>query len=314
MDFHFDTLVTGITMASQDGNDRVSQLDLIENGFQSQKAIDAQDIIIITLGSTISGTATGTNESPPLLDFTNLKGEFDENWVLWLEIGDQSPKFGNPYNFCTRQFESLMVSFTITTRDPRLHRILESLTDGITDDGIFISVPDSPWKLNLCSPAQPVMNQQPQNLRVMWGFAVYPKRSGSFVNKPMKACSGAEILTELFRHLDFPLSTQQTVATPRVMPRMWAMLLVRSSTDRPTPIPLSTTNIGLVGPFVDIPHFTCVDPSYDVRTAEMAVSNLMGLAKSKPRNKNQPILLDMLRLLFWKLNDIPRCHTSRNGI
>lgn len=299
MDFHFDTLVTGITMTSQDGNDKVSHLDLIENGLQSQMAIDAQDIIIISLGSTISGTGTGTNEYPPLLDFTNSKGELDENWLLWLEIGDQDPKFGNPYNFCTRQFESSLVSFTITTRDPRLHGVLESLANGITDDGILISVPDSPWNVNLCLPAQPVVNKQPQNTRVLWGFAVYPKRTGSFINKPMTACSGTEILTELFNHLDFPLSTQKTVAVPRVMPRMWAMLLVRSSTDRPTPIPLNTTNIGLVGPFVDIPHFTCVDPSYDVRTAEMAVSNLMGLPMSKLRNKNQP-MIDMLRLLFWK--------------
>lgn len=299
MDFHFGTLVTGITITAQDGGDGVSSLNLRKDGNLSQQFIHAKDIVIITVGSTVSGTATGTNDSPPLLDFTDLNGELDENWLLWLEIGDQNPVFGNPYNFCTRQSESLVETFTISTQDPRLHVILESLAKEKNDDGPFIFLPDSPWKLALCLPAQPIVSQRLHNVRVMWGFALNPLRKGSFVNKPMNFCSGVEVVTELFKHLKFPISNEQTVTIPRAMPRMSATLLIRSSTDRPEPIPLSTTNIGLVGPFVQIPHLTCLDPSYDVRTAEAAVCNLMDLPVPSPRENSQ-LILDMLRLVFWK--------------
>ncbi|KAJ5982248.1 hypothetical protein N7451_012348 [Penicillium sp. IBT 35674x] len=127
VDFHFDMEVTSIEMVIKSGEEMVSRLDLVENGFRAQKTIRDEDTVIIALGSTISGTGIGTNDRSSTSDSIDSSVEFDENWALWLEIGNEDPKFGNPYNFCTRQTESTLETFTITTADSAFFSYLMSL-------------------------------------------------------------------------------------------------------------------------------------------------------------------------------------------
>lgn len=99
------------------------------------------------------------------------------------------------------------------------------------------------------------------------------------MNKPMLQCPGTDIMAEMLGHLN--MDSQEpipcTVTIPRAMPRMSAMLLTRTPGDRPQVIPHEFSNVGLVGHFVEIPRYTCVDVSYGIRTAQKAVSGLMGL-------------------------------------
>ena len=76
------------------------------------------------------------------------------------------------------------------------------------------------------------------------------------------------------------------------------MLLIRSLNDRPQVIPPSISNLALIGQFVEIPHYSCVDTSYGVRTAQLAVSRLMGLDLRFEQKKSS--ILDLLRILLWK--------------
>lgn len=117
----------------------------------------------------------------------------------------------------------------------------------------------------------------------------------------MEECSGAEITTEVLGHLKYPSLVHHTMTIPRLMPRMTSMLLVRSMTDRPEAIPPKSSNIGLVGPFVEIPGYTCVDISYGIRTAQVATSRLMGIPLPNDGNENRgSTSMNLLRLLFWK--------------
>jgi oleate hydratase len=163
-----------------------------------------------------------------------------------------------------------------------------------------MSLPESHWRLNICIPAQPVFPRQPYIVRVLWGFALFPWSKGNYIEKPMLECSGAEVMTELLRHLNIlpELLIRRTVTIPRVMPRMCSILLARSSRDRPEIIPQNTSNIGLIGQFVDIPRYSCADMSYGVRTAQMVVSQLMGVDIQEERHKLPK--LNLLKLLFWK--------------
>lgn len=117
----------------------------------------------------------------------------------------------------------------------------------------------------------------------------------------MLDCSGAEIMIELLRHLDIPpeVLIRRTVTIPRVMPRMSSILLARSSRDRPEIIPQNTCNIGLIGQFVDIPRYSCADMSYGVRTAQIAVSQLMGVDIQQEERWNL-LMPTLLKLLFWE--------------
>ena len=255
----------------------------------------------MTLGSTVSGSAIGTNDHQPSWQPIEADEELDENWSLWLELGTRNRKFGNPYNFCTRQTESMIESFTITTEDIAFFERLSSLSHSPVGAGAFISLPESEWRLNICIPAQPVFSQQPYTVRVLWGFALFPWSKGNYVKKPMLDCSGAEVMTELLRHLDIPpeLLLRRTLTIPRVMPRMSGALLPRSLRDRPEIIPQNTSNIGLIGQFVQMPRYSCIDMSYGVSAAEMAVSQLMGLDVQEVKRRPLP-LATLLKILIWK--------------
>lgn len=301
VDFQFDTKITDTVIFPSDGRQTVSRLDVIQNGYASQKHLRPHDIVIITLGSTVSESAIGTNSLAPVRLPIGAKEEPDQNWSLWFGLSSKSDKFGNPYNFSSCQSESILESFTITTQDTAFFRYLNSLARSSPKDGVFISLRESPWRLNVCVPIQPVFPQQPEDVHVLWGFALFPQCKGKYMKRAMTKCSGEEIMVELLRHLNLPpdLHIRRTVTIPRVMPRMSSFLLSRSLRDRPNIIPQDTTNIGLVGQFVDIPHHSCVDMSYSVRTAQVAVSQLMGvdLLQVERKKFSSPVIL---KFMFWK--------------
>lgn len=300
VDFHFDTKVTNIETTTQSGRQRISTLSLLENGFRITKKIGTHDLVILMLGSTVSGSVTGSNDYPPSPRSIELNEEYDENWTIWLELGTHDHEFGNPYNFCTRVDDSTIASFTVTTGDPYLWDFLASITTH-AEAGTYISLPNSRWKLSLCVPTQPVFSQQPGNVHVLWGFALFPKTKGNYIQKPMEMCSGAEILTEALRHLKYPSLAHHTLTIPRLMPRMSSMLLVRSLTDRPEVIPPNSSNIGLVGQFVEIPWYSCVDMSYGIRSAQVATAHLTGTSLPDDEHGHWgSTAMSLLRVLFWK--------------
>lgn len=306
VDFQFDTKVADIATIPNNDHQTISQLDLVQRGFVIRKQLGRHDIVIMTLGSTVSGSATGTNDHRPIWRPIwrpiEADDELDENWSLWLELGNRHRKFGNPYNFCTRQSESMMESFTTTTEDLAFFDRLTSLSDSMDGAGAFISLPESQWRMNICIPAQPVFSRQPYTVRVLWGFALFPWSKGNYVKKPMLECSGAEVFAELLRHLDIPpeLLIRRTVTIPRVMPRMSSILLARSLRDRPEIIPPNTCNIGLIGQFVDIPRHSCADMSYGVCAAQMVVSQLMGLDMHQVERRSTLPISTLLKILFWR--------------
>lgn len=301
VEFLFDTKVTDIIVtAVQDGRQKVSKLNLLASGFQITKDIDTQDIVIIMLGSTVSGSSIGTNSHHPVSKRIEPTDELDENWALWLELETNQLTFGNPYNFCTRQNESTLASFTITTADSSLWEFLISIADH-GDAGTMIMLPESNWKLRLCVPTQPVFSQQPSDTYVIWGFMLFPKRKGNHVKKLMEQCSGTEILTEVLGHLEYPSLVHHTMTIPRLMPRMTSMLLVRSMTDRPETVPAKSLNFGFVGQFVEIPRYSSVDISYGIRTAQITTSRLMGIPlPDNAHDDSGSMSMNLLRLFSWR--------------
>lgn len=299
MDFQFDTKVLDI-ITTKDAQ-TIARLEVVENGFQSYREIGPDDIVIATLGSTESGTVVGSNDTQPATVLFDAYEELDENWSLWLALNSKDKKFGNPYTFCTRRSQSILESFTITTEDLNFFNYLTSLARPTSKTETLIVLRESRWKLNLCLPTQPVFPYQPQRVRVLWGFALFPEGIGNYVKKTMLQCSGAEIQAEILQHLNFSpeLLFQHTVTIPRVMPRMISILLAHSWDERPEVIPRNTSNIGLVGQFVEIPNYSCIDMSYAVRTAQIVVSRLMGLDTPSDKMRRSFIALS-LKILLWR--------------
>lgn len=253
-------------------------MDLIHAEVESHTSLKENDVVIANLGSTISGSAVGANDIPPVWQSFNADDMLDQNWSIWLDLANKHCDLGDPYSFCTRQSDSMLESFTVTTGNLEFFNSLRALSQCISEAGLFIFLEDSRWRVNLCIPSQPVFPHQPQNVHILWGMAHSPECEGDFVKKPMLLCSGIEIIAELLGHLrlHYQAPLARTITIPRAMPRMMAMLLTRAPSDRPQVIPQAFTNVGLVGQFVESPPHTCIDVSYGIRTAQMAVAGLMG--------------------------------------
>jgi oleate hydratase len=299
VDFRFGVEVKDIQVSKDDAKPKVTGFNLVKGKQQLRKQLGENDIVIMNIGSTISGSAVGTNNSSPVWQSLDADDLFDQNWSVWLDLGNKHNGLGNPYNFCTRQSETMVESFTITTQDLVLYDDLRSLIKCRSEAGAFIFLGDSNWKINLCIPAQPVFSSQPEDVRVLWGFAHAPRVEGNYVNRILLHCSGADILSEILGHLNLhynpPLS--RTVTIPRAMPRMSSLFITRALNDRPSITPLS--NVGLVGPFTESSGYTCSDVSYGIRTAKTAVYKLMGLKGELdgPLYSNTSIIR---KILFWR--------------
>lgn len=279
----------------------ITGFHLTHDGCEKHQTIGSQDMVIVNLGSTVSGSATGTNDVAPFWYSIEPDETLDQNWSIWLDLGNKHHDFGNPYKFCTRQPESMLESFTITTRDIAFFNNLSQRSDCGLNSGAFIFVRGSSWRLNICIPSQPVFPNQPQDVRVLWGFAHSPGFKGNYVNKTMLQSSGTEIMRELLGHLNVnhQLPISLTVTIPRAMPRMSTLLLTRAPGDRPHTIPKGVSNIGLVGQFVEIPRRTCVDVSYGICSAQIAVASLAGLP-APPVNSSISTASAILKILFWR--------------
>lgn len=279
----------------------ITGLRLITDGLEFYQRLGSDDIVIANIGSTVSGAAVGTHYTPARWESITAADMLDQNWSTWLALHSQSHDFGDPYSFCTRQSQSILESFTITTEETGFFERVKMQSRCTSEAGSFIIFKDSRWDIRLCIPSQPVFATQPRHVRVLWGIALYPEHTGNYVKKQMVHCSGAEILTELLGHLHFAygtFTTRTVLVVPRVMPRMSAHHLTRAPKDRPLVNPQAFANICLVGHFVEIPRRTCVDLGYELRAAQLAVSHLMGY--DVPTDPSKSIVSTISKVLFWK--------------
>lgn len=287
VDFRFNTTITDIITEPATEHTRVTAIRVRENNTETTINVGHNDFVIVSLGSVISGATTGTNTTPPSLELMEIEKDLDANWLLWLELSSKHPKFGNPYNFCTRMRESRLESFTITFKSPEFLDRFVQLTGNRAGTATFVTLKDSSWNLNLNIPQQPFFPDQPSDVQVVWGYALFPEHKGDFVDKQMISCSGEEIATELLQHLQFPLERilPETITIPCIVPRMTAALLPRTSRDRPRVVPDGMENLALVGQFVEIENEPVLTMDYSLRSAQIAVHHLMGLGQSTKKSK-----------------------------
>ncbi|KAL3492147.1 streptococcal 67 kDa myosin-cross-reactive antigen like family-domain-containing protein [Aspergillus germanicus] len=305
VDFRFHQQVIDLKAYPEGGPTTVSQIEVVtENGIEELITLDPVDILIVSLGSTGSGAALGSDTTPPDALTANWEEVIDGDWRLWEKLAQKSTKFGNPMNFLPRILEATIETFTTTFKGPEFNALYERLTQETPGTGAFLSLGDSNWGLTISIPHQPVFSTQSDNTTVMLGYALNPAAEGNFVKKEMWRCTGQEILREVLAHLGCTedsdeaasiLATAKTI--PCGLPLGTAPFLTRGSGDRPPVIPKWTTNIACVGQFVEIPGDTTLEIDYRVHTAQIAVAELMGLPVP-PVKQAKSLLLEVLNVLL----------------
>ncbi|WP_418564216.1 oleate hydratase, partial [Neglectibacter timonensis] len=140
------------------------------------------------------------------------------------------------------------------------------------------------WLMSLVVAAQPHFRAQDVNTTIFWGYGLYTDQLGDYVKKPMKDCTGEELLYELICHLHWQdrweeIKKDVINVIPCFMPYVDAQFQPRKMTDRPAVVPEGSTNFAMISQFVEIPEDMVFTEEYSVRAARIAVYTLMEITK-----------------------------------
>ena len=160
--------------------------------------------------------------------------------------------------------------------------MIEQFSGNIPGSGALMTFKDSSWLMSIVVAAQPHFKAQDANTTIFWGYGLYTDALGDYVKKPMRECSGEEILMELIHHLHFEENTKDIMESvvnviPCMMPYIDSQFQPRAMSDRPLVIPSGSTNFAMISQFVEIPEDMVFTEEYSVRAARMAVYGLLGI-------------------------------------
>jgi len=239
------------------------------------------DFVFITNGSLTESTDNGTWDRP-----AKLKGMAESgSWQLWKKISEKNKVFGNPSPFCDSIDLQKWYSFTATFKDSTFHDFMENYSGNVDGTGGLVTITDSSWLMSFVIARQPHFPNQARDIRIFWGYGLYPDRIGDYVKKPMSECSGKEMLEELFFHLKIldlmkpVMESGKANCIPVAMPYADSLFMPRVAGDRPDVIPEGSTNFAFLGQFAEAPTDCVFTVEYSVRTAQMAVYGLFGTGK-----------------------------------
>jgi oleate hydratase len=163
---------------------------------------------------------------------------------------------------------------------------MEALSGSRSGRGGLVTLKDSPWVISLSVFHQPEIRAQPEGTSVWWGYGLFPDKIGTFVQKRMDQCSGAEILEETLKQLRFDKQmdaiTASSICVPCHMPYVNNVWLPWSRGDMPPPVPEGATNLGLIGQYVDMPKEIAFTIECSVRSAWEAIRTLLKRGPAPP--------------------------------
>ncbi len=280
--FRLDAKVTDIAFAERDGKILADVLAYERGGKASEISLDPEDIVIATLGSMTEGSSYGGMDAAPVLNNKRAGGA----WSLWEKIAEGRVELGRPANFADHVDESKWISFTTTLKDPTLFRLIRDFTGNVPGEGGLITFADSNWLMSIVLPHQPHFIGQPDDVQVFWGYGLFVDKLGDYVNKPMSACTGQEVMIELLGHLRARDQTDailaKAICLPCMMPFITSQFLRRSKGDRPLVHPAGYANFAVVGQFCELPDDVVFTVEYSIRSAMSAVYALLDLDRAPP--------------------------------
>ena len=274
-----DCRVTDLDHDTVDGKFTVTGIHCLRQGKSECIAVNPDDLVFMQNGSMTDASSLGSMTSAP----AKLTKADSGGWTLWEKLAEGRPQFGNPSAFNSCIAQSYWESFTVTLTNPAFFDKMYQFSGNEPGTGGLVTFKDSNWLMSIVLASQPHFPNQATGVQVFWGYALFPDRIGDFVPKPMTECNDAEILRELCGHLRFDLETvEQANCIPCRMPYITSMFMPRLPGDRPLPVPADAKNFAFVSQFVEIPDDVVFTVEYSVRAAQMAVYQLLGIARQIP--------------------------------
>ncbi|SOE97286.1 oleate hydratase [Burkholderia sp. D7] len=278
------TRVTDLTLIENEGQTRVTGIVWERGGRSESISLGPDDFAIVTLGSMTESSSLGGMDRAAVQIDEPCSGA----WTLWDKIAQDRPAFGRPAVFANHVHESKWLSFTTTLNDPAFFNLLRNFTGNAPGEGGLITFADSSWLLSIVLPHQPHFISQPDDIQVFWGYGLYVDLPGDFVKKPMIACTGREIMTEILGHLRAETTPTEkasqlldhAVCIPCLMPFITSQFLPRERGDRPDVLPKGSVNLAFTGQFCELPDDVVFTVEYSIRSAQTAVYRLLGIDRT----------------------------------
>ena len=277
VNFQTRTLVTDIDFDFSADKKSATVIHLTDaDGIGGEVILGPNDYVFITNGSITESTDNGTWSRPPVLKDKASSG----SWALWEKIAAKNDSFGHPGVFSDNIDLQKWYSFTATLKDNTFHDYMEDYSGNLDGTGGLVTLLDSNWLMSIVIARQPHFPDQPDDVKVFWGYGLYPDRVGNHVRKRMSDCNGQELLEELWYHLNIqdlmkPVADAGNInCIPVAMPFVDSLFMPRANGDRPDVIPDGATNFAFLGQFAEVADDCVFTVEYSVRTAQMAVFSM----------------------------------------
>lgn len=279
VNFEMDVRVLDLDFKPSEKVKTVQRLRTSVSGRHDEINVNETDLVFVANGSPAANTSVGGMEEAPS-PLTMTSGNM---WRLWEGLATKFNDFGRPEAFAQHPSKTLWESFTVTATEESFFDLFGKFVGGEPHVGGFVTLRDSNWLLSVQVQRQPRFYEQPEDVGVWQGWALYPERRGNFVQKKMSECTGREILTEVLSHFHFMEELLPILNSSRCLPCLRpygaSALMPRERGTRPHVIPKGSTNFAFIGPFSEVPHEPAFTLEYSVRSAQMAVYQLLSLEK-----------------------------------
>lgn len=290
-----------------------------ETGDEEHVDVPDDTAVLFTNGSITDSTTMGDYDTP-----AGENMDYGAAASLWKKVAERFYNVGNPDKFFADRNASEWTSFTLTTKN---HLLLEEIARITTQQpgnalNSFLSTTpitnlgQKDVNMSIVVHHQPHFTTQKPNETVIWGYFLYPRRHGEFIDKPYIEMTGKEMAQELIGQLskvdpgpgNIKDKEDQILASiinniPVHMPYASALFNNRAKSDRPLVIPAHSTNLAFTGEFAEQPFQMVFTEQSAVRSGEIAAYHFAGipmshLVKTPRYDKDIPTLLRASKKMF----------------
>ena len=286
--------VKNVIFKPKQGKKVATKIVYENDGETKEIDLTEDDLVFITNGCCTDTSCYGDQDNAP--DLSIIKNGKGESWDLWKSIASQASngEFGNPDKFCNHVDKTNWMSATIEVSDDDIIKHIINICkrdprEGKVTTGGIVTVKDSMenWYLSWTINRQPQFKSQNKNSVLVWLYALNTNKSGNFVKKPIKECTGKEVCEEWLYHIGLPINEIEKYAdicntTTCYMPYINAFFQPRKEKDRPLVVPKNSVNFAFVGQFAETPRDTIFTTEYSIRTGMEAVYTLLKVDRAVP--------------------------------
>lgn len=282
----------------------------VESGETGKIEVDENDLVFDINGAITDSSSMGDFNTP-----VKENMEYAPSAALWKQATEHFYNLGNPDKFFNDRAQSEWMSFTVTTNNHYLVNEISRITQQEPGNALNTWV-DSNNLLSIVVHHQPHFHAQKENETVFWGYFMFPRKNGDYVDKPVIEMTGKEMLQELLGHLsevdraaDNIINHEEEImdsivnAIPVYMPYASALFNQRAMGDRPDVVPKNSKNLAFVSQFAEMPFDMVFTEQYSIRAAQKAVYHFMGIPESQMTpvhhyEKDPKVLLKATKTMF----------------